>query len=148
MTDEMDDVVERINRRLASRFSRRSLLGSIGKGAIALCAAGAGVELTAPDAVASACGGNTTSITCSTLTGSNACPANTCGCGFWQICDQTECSHAAGKVWSDCCAQYSCSCTCPSGFPSCCFTKEWGQGCGSGASHIVCRRWYCGSGGC
>lgn len=144
----MDKMSERVSRQLAGRFSRRSMLGSLGKGAVTLSAVGAGLELTAGTAMA-ACGGNTTSITCATLTGSNSCPANTCGCGYWQTCSQSECSSSAGKIWSDCCAQYACSCTCPSGFPSCCFQKEWGQGCGTGGqSNVICRRWYCGSGGC
>lgn len=149
MTDKLDRRSERLSRHLASRFSRRSMLGAIGKGAITLSAAGAGVELATGTAAAAACGGNTTSITCATLTGSNSCPGNTCGCGYWQICNQNQCSSAAGKVWSDCCAQYSCSCSCPSGYPSCCFQKEWSQGCGTrGVSNVICRRWYCGSGGC
>lgn len=142
----IENGAEHISRRLASRFSRRSFLGGIGKGSVALAAASAGIAIDADVAgAATYCGGNTSSITCATLTGSNSCPPNTCGCGYWLVCAQQECTY--GKIWSDCCAQYTCNCSRPSGFPSCCFTKEWRQGCGTlNQSKVKCRRWYCSSG--
>jgi hypothetical protein len=140
----IDALGERIARTLASGFSRRSFLGSLGRGSLALATAGTVSAIDAEPSAASICGHNS-STSCADLTGSNVCPPNTCGCGYWLECAQQQCTY--GKVWSDCCAQYSCVCTCTSkGWPTCCFTKEWPQGCGNSSSKIVCRRWYCSSG--
>jgi hypothetical protein len=139
-----DALGEQLSRRLAAGFSRRSFFGSLGKASVALAGAGTGILIDADQVQAAYCG-HTSSTSCNNLTGSNSCPANTCGCGYWKLCDQQACANA--KVWSDCCAQYSCSCRCTSdGWPTCCFTKEWAQGCGSSSSRIVCRRWYCSTG--
>ncbi len=139
-----DALGEQLSRRMASSFSRRSFFGSLGKASVTLAGAGA-VGLIDADRVQAAYCGHTVSTSCSNLTGTNDCPSNTCGCGYWRVCD-TACTHA--KVWSDCCAQYSCSCHCTDeGWPTCCFTKEWSQGCGTvNSSKVICRRWYCSTG--
>jgi hypothetical protein len=134
---------ESLSRSLATRFSRRSFLGNVGRGSLVLAGAGAGsLSLGAGPAQASICG-HTSSISCYDLTGSNSCPGTSCGCGYWRICSSDNCQYS--KVWSDCCyPNGSCSCTCntPTGEPSCCFPKEWAQGCG-GDLYVKCRRWYC-----
>jgi hypothetical protein len=140
-----DALAEQLSRRMAAGFSRRSFFGSLGKASVTLAGAGAIGLIDADRVQAAYCGGHTVSTSCSNLTGNNDCPANTCGCGYWRICD-TACNNA--KVWSDCCAQYSCTCHCTSdNWPTCCFTKEWSQGCGTlNASKVICRRWYCSTG--
>jgi hypothetical protein len=145
---------ERFSRVLARRFSRRSFLGNFGKGAIVVASGGAGsVIIDARDATAHAisCQHNE-SISCNELTGSNSCPSETCGCGYWFVCGTAACPGIA-KVWSDCCAATSSACAnlcrCVNGWPRCCNHKQWDQGCGElNVTHIKCRRWYCSTAAC
>lgn len=144
----------RMSRGLAHRFSRRSLLGNFGKGAIVLASGGAGsVIIDARDAQAHSPGcQHSESISCEQLTGSNSCPSETCGCGYWFVCGTDSCPGIA-KVWSDCCASTSTACAnlcaCVSGWPRCCNHKSWDQGCGEkNVTHIKCRRWYCSTAAC
>jgi hypothetical protein len=143
---------------LAMRISRRSTLGRLGRGAIAISLGGAGAALLAPGEAFASCSCCTTgnnSIRCQCLAGgSNACPSDTCQCGWWCVSDST-CS-SGHKFWTDCCGGCNngglCTCItdCVDGTvrPSCCWTKEWGCGCGtvgSQFSHIKCRIHICGS---
>jgi len=144
----MDDLGERVARGLATRFGRRSFLGSLFAGGTALVVGGVEVaQLADPDVAAAhssiPCPG--TSVTCVGYWGYNDCPPDTCGCGYWQVCDFGRCGSTGGGMrWSDCCWSGGlCTEQCIGGSPSCYNHKEYAQGCGSANSHIKCRRWYC-----
>lgn len=149
----VDQFSESATRALADRFSRRSLLGGVGRGGIAMSLGGlAGVaaldDTAEAHTVSCPCsGGCGNSVTCYDLTGSNSCPSGTDGCGWWTVC-ASPCSYR--KVWSDCCSTGS-GCDggarCVSGSPSCYHHKTYGCGCCSSSAHIKCRRWYCTGGG-
>lgn len=143
----LEGVGERAARSLATRFGRRSFLGSVFAGSAALAAGGA-ATLTAPEVAEGhssvPCPGN--SVTCVNYWGYNDCPPNTCGCGWWDVCDRDRCGGSGGGMrWSDCCwSAGSCTEQCIGGVPSCYNHKIYSQGCGTlNASHIKCRRWYC-----
>lgn len=139
-----DGVSERVSRALASRVPRRSFFAGIGKGGIALAMGGAGAGLFASESQAHSnpCQYQS-SVDCYQYWGYNECPPNTCGCGYWHVCDSTRCTYH--KVWSDCCwSGGECNAGCIAGHPSCINHKEYTQGCGTRlSSHIKCRRWYC-----
>lgn len=145
----LDTMTESATRSLADRFSRRSLLASVGKGGMVLSLGGVAAAALPDDAQAhlgcpcASCGH---SVTCFDLTGSNSCPSGTDGCGWWTVC-ASPCTYR--KVWSDCCSTGS-ACDnpqCVNGSPSCYLHKTWSCGCCSGSAHVKCRRWYCTGGG-
>jgi hypothetical protein len=142
-----------IARRLAMKLSRRSFIGRIGKGTVALSLGGAGAALILPEAAwAHSCPGGcdcSHSVTCGALTGSNSCPSGTCECGCWTVTDCGTCSNSPGclKYWCDCCGGDYChggaQCRCVGGSPSCCIHKTWSGGCGDSSWHIACRKSIC-----
>jgi hypothetical protein len=159
-TTFFDATAERLSRRLARGYSRRSLLAQFGRGAVALSVGTAAYTVVEGEDLAQAhivgcpcfqCNNNV--ISCNDYWGQNQCPGGTCGCGWWTTCEATPCS--TRKVWSDCCSDGSSSSPCGQGafcykgYPICFFHKSYGCGCGTSAAHVVCRRWYCaGSGSC
>lgn len=143
-------VGESMSRLLASRYSRRSFLGTVGRGTVTLSLlAGSAALLDSSSAEAHSVpcpcpGGCGLSVTCYQYWGDgNTCPPGTCGCGWWTTC-ASPCS--AAKVWSDCCSDGT-ACTggaqCINGAPSCWNHKTYSCGCATTSAHIVCRRWYC-----
>jgi hypothetical protein len=139
-------------RRLAVKMSRRAMIDRVGKQAIALSLGGAGLAIAAPDAwahtsnVCGACTGNccgADSVWCSTLTGTNACPSGTVGCGHWAA---GSCSGGRTLYYADCCknCDNGAACRCVGGHPHCCRHQAHRNGtsndCGD---HIYCRRSYC-----
>jgi len=153
-TTYLEDFGDAVARGLAARVSRRSAIGRIGRGAVAVSLGGAGAALFAPNAAATSCTGvNSTRCEC-LVGGSNSCPSDTCACGWWCVSDATCAS--GHKFWTDCCggcndgANCACVYDCVDGAlrPYCCNLKEWGCGCGtvgSQYSHIKCRIHTCGS---
>lgn len=147
-----DAMIEAFSRRIAGRFSRRSLLGQAGQGGIAL-AMGAAVAggFAADPAIASYGCAENLSVTCGNLNGDNHCPSDTCNCGFWIVCGdpQNLCSGSQNVVWGDCCGGCSggnaCHCVAHDGTtsPSCCIPREWGQGCHQANLHVKCRVHSC-----
>lgn len=156
-----------VARRLAARVSRRTFMARLGQGMIALSLGSAGAVAFAEGALAdpvcacgrctsvpftgeSCCGRN--SVTCRTLTGTNACPSGTCICGCWWVNVSTS-SCASGLLeWCDCCGacQSGGACACVTGsdgrrYPTCCTHKWWTSKdvCGDCTSHIKCRRQRC-----
>ena len=153
-SSNFESVGERMSRVLAGRISRRSLLAELGKGSILLSTVGIGgtLVLDQTDAEAhAACpcpNGCGATISCADLTGDNACPSGTCGCGWWVTCDQSQCTYR--KVWSDCCSTGSAcdgGAQCVNGQPTCYWHKLYDCGCGTASAHNKCRRWYCTGGG-
>ena len=145
-----DSFVEKISRRVATRYTRRSLMGQVGRGSVVLAAGGTVAGLDAASSLAHnpppQCPG--LSIACGNLTGSNQCPGGTCNCGWWR--SSGPCGNTT--LWSDCCGNChngnDCSCRDAGGGnlrPSCCNHKQHGTGCASmnGDIHIKCRAWHC-----
>jgi hypothetical protein len=149
-----DGASERFARSLASRFTRRSFLGDVGKGGIALALGGAvggivGVEEAAASHCSSACACtsvSSVSVRCDDIPGYwvNDCPSGSCLCGNW--CSSSgPCSGMTR--WRDCCGN------CGGGMcihaqdgvcrPKCCYHKEWSGGCGDGSWYVKCRKWTC-----
>jgi hypothetical protein len=157
----LDEASGAVARHLANRVSRRSALGRLGLGAVAVSLGSAGAAIFAQRAEAYACPGCaicTNSVRCQCLSGgSNSCPSDTCQCGWWCVND-SGCT-SGHKFWIDCCGgcrdangNVLCSCKydCIDGAtrPYCCYTKEWGCGCGTQGSIwslIKCRIHVCGS---
>lgn len=143
----LEELSESISRALAARVSRRSFLGRMSTGAVAASIGTTAVVLTRPPAAA-ACTHNC-SISCVDLTGSNNCPSNrytTCTCGSWCFSD-SGCASGIRR-WEDCCGINYCNvaggCRCVSGYPTCCNTKTYSDGCGTvGQSVVVCRLRFC-----
>lgn len=120
----IDQFSERAGRDLASRHSRRSLLGNVARAGVALT--GVGVIETAfatPAAANHVCGHTGTTPTCSGNPYPN-CPAGYTKGGCWFTCG---CCGACGRELCDCCKPRcggcgSCSCCglafgyCPSGY--------------------------------
>lgn len=147
----IDRAIEAASRRMASRFSRRSLFGQIGKGSVVLAAGStAGLVFDVAPAAALTCPGGPYSVTCDQLAGGgNYCPSDTCACGYWVACRATPCSDATrglnAKYWNDCCKACSANCQCVNGYYYCCFPKDWNQGCGNNTQlYIKCRHYSCG----
>jgi hypothetical protein len=141
---DFESAGETASRFLANRFSRRSFIGSLGTGAVALAAGGVATVARPEEAEAAYGCTYDRSTDCYRYWGYNDCPPNTCGCGYWEVCDHTRCSLT--KRWSDCCG-HGCSCHCVDGHPSCCAPKTYPQGCSGDVGRIKCRRWYCVGGG-
>lgn len=167
-TKEYDSRVVRMTqsaaRSLASRTSRRSFIGRIGRTAVLAATTGAflgtvGVEeglahhwggcgsCQNPPIGGGCCGQNT--IGCANLTGSNSCPGNTCNCGCWTITVSSSTCASRRREWCDCCGGCAdgsnCNCITVGGVPhpTCCRHKEWNDGCQGCAKHIKCRRHRC-----
>lgn len=151
-----DRVSEKLGRGLASRLTRRSLIGDVGKGTVAL-AAGAvvgGSAVGAEDAEATHCGGcgscSTNSVRCEhTNWGKNSCPDGSCWCGHW--CCNGPCNGVTR--WIDCCrgcGSGNGTCTHGNGttcMKKCCNPKEYTGGCGNFTTdrpRIKCRIYRCG----
>ena len=137
---------ERVGRGLASRFSRRSFLGQMGAGSVALAVGSGGAAvLSASHAEAALlscpCANCGHSVTCEQLNGSNSCPGDTCECGWWTVCAAPCSSSGYRKVWTDCCGGCDGKGPCASGWPFCYYQKAWGCGCNAG--RIKCRKWHC-----
>jgi hypothetical protein len=142
------------SRLVASRVSRRSFFGRVGRGVAAASLGAAGTQLLAPAvALADACphGCNCAcSVSCNYLPGwgQNACPPDSCRCGHWCIQDST-CGNGIRK-WTDCCGTGWCAdhggCYCVPGKnrPTCCNPRDWSGGdCSPTPGHIVCRTTDC-----
>jgi hypothetical protein len=152
----LESAAEIVSRRLANTISRRSFLGRLGVGAVAATVGnGASALIFTRSAYAhtnpcqSGC-----SISCGTLTGSNACPAGTCNCGCWCVRVSTSICQSTLRHFCDCCGGDYCNapghgCRCIQGsdgltHPSCCLHKLWPDGCGvQGEWHIACRTLGC-----
>jgi hypothetical protein len=144
-----DYLGERISRRLASRLTRRSLLGTVGGGGVAMALASGGSLAVRPGSAEAHTSNpcqHTSSVSCEMLYGWNNCPGWTCGCGHWTTCGSSQCTY---KVWQDCCDAQCEDRECVNGWPKCILHKPYTQGCGTqGSTHVRCRRWYCGGGPC
>lgn len=135
---------------LAGRVSRRSFMGRLGRGAIAATLGGAGATLLLnqrAEAHTCPCSNCGNSIGCGTLTGvQGSCPSDTCQCGCWCINVSSDKCASGIREWCDCCggcAEGSGGCRCVNGIPTCCYHKEWPEGCGSADTHIKCRYHKC-----
>lgn len=143
-----DSLLERASRSVASRWTRRSLFGQVGRGSVAL-ALGTSVAELDPDKAAAYhenAGCNTvSSVTCNFLFGSNQCPGTSCTCGYWVI-GGGVCA-PQNTLWADCCGDCGqCRCVNQNGTvrPTCCNQREWAGGCHADLSpHIKCRVWNC-----
>jgi|SRR6478752_4625338 len=146
----LEELSESISRSLAGRVSRRSFLGRLSQGAVVASLGTGGLALIRPEE-ASACAHNCT-VNCVDLPGHNhnSCPSNfyaTCACGAW--CFSDGACESGVRRWEDCCGINYCSdaggCQCVAGgYPTCCNTKVYNQGCGTaGVSLNVCRLRYC-----
>jgi hypothetical protein len=145
----IDSLGEQVTRRVANRISRRSLMGRLGAGVVALGAGQVGLvaaqssrayaDSTIPDSCpCSTCGESTT---CS---GSGSCPSGTCNAGSWYVC---SCGGPALKQYTDCAASCSGGHYCGSdGRPGCYYSTEYGT-CG-GHSLTYCRAISCTRLGC
>jgi hypothetical protein len=157
----LEDVTEAIARALAARVSRRSFLGRVGKGTIAVALGGsAGAALMNADSAFGThancnCQNCSCSASCNQLWGTNACPtvafgacADACACGSWCFSD-SGCPSTIRR-WEDCCGINYCNCSggprC-AGSPSrpvCVHHKTYSGGCGTiGTSQVVCRQTAC-----
>jgi len=154
-----------VSRSMAAKLSRRSFVGRLGQGVIALTFGAAGATLFRPaSASALSCSDSSCdpcSIACEHLngfSGGNKCPNGTCDCGSWTVSLSTSglCPQNLRR-WIDCCDKGSwcanhggpnCNSVGTDGRhkPSCCNHKEWG-GCPfdscTGTGVIVCRRHIC-----
>lgn len=144
----VEQLGERVSRQLASRFSRRSFIGSVGRGSIVLTLGGGAFAARASIAGAHAnpCAEGL-SVSCHQLTGQNVCPSGTCGCGYWELCGQPECAANYAMRWRDCCVTDAGWCEgrrrCVNNAPSCYHHKEYPQGCRNNIGAIRCRAWQC-----
>jgi hypothetical protein len=144
----IDGLAERLSRALADRYSRRSFLGGVGRTS-AVLALGGGATLAWPG-VANAHNNpcrEDLSVTCYRLTGTNDCPSDTCGCGYWELCGVSPCSSGQAKRWTDCCAEEHYGCEnrrgCVDHAPTCFNHKDYKQGCRNEIGAIRCRMWRC-----
>src|SRR5712691_5283830 len=158
-----EDLVDRfaggMSRAMATRFTRRSFFGKVGRYAAAATVGGSALAVLFPESAyaTNGCvngGGNCSgqdSVNCFCLTGSSTCPSGTCQCGCWQSCDGS--GTAGGRVvhsqWCDCCnmtAHQTASCVTGCGNkPKNCFNKTHtgsGTGCNPGFT-IRCRKLTC-----
>lgn len=153
ITTRAETLTDVLARGLATKISRRSFFGRLGKGAVVATLGGSGAALLMPEAAwAHSCPSGcdcSESVTCATLTGSNSCPSGTCECGCWLVSDCTHCGGSTNcwKWWCDCCGGGYCNgganCRCVGGHPSCCNHKTHSGGCGDSSWHIACRKSFC-----
>jgi hypothetical protein len=138
---KLENGSERVMRRLAIRVSRRSFLGTLGRGAVVATIGGvASSVILEGEAQAHSCGCSGCSVHCQTLTGNNRCPNNTSVCGCWCIAD-SGCANY--KEWCDCCGDTYCQNhprQCINGNPSCCNHRFYST---TSDVHIACRRYRC-----
>lgn len=144
-----------LSRALAKRWSRRSLIGRAGRGAVVMAMAGAGAATLLADPSeahsSTTCGSCTgtccssDSVRCGSLPGwmQNSCPTNAFNCGYWDVNDSSCASGIRRQV--DCCADChnGADCTCINGNPSCCRHKSHSNQQGTCGDHIKCRRHLC-----
>lgn len=133
----VDELTERLSRRVANGITRKSFLGRMGAGLVAVGGGALAVEV--PQALADSCGcaNSGHSTNCSPL---SSCPAGTCTCGAWSMCEPA-CAPFL-RSYQDCCGscgQISCG---SDGYPSCCYTHPYGSNC-NGFSKVQCRAIYC-----
>ena len=152
---------ETATRALAGKLSRRSFLGRVGRGAIAITLGAQGMRLLTPSlAIAdhhpcpSGCDCSC-SVSCNYLPGwnSNSCPNwpnGTCRCGSWCFNDNTCASGM--RRWIDCCNtgwcgnHGGCKCIESKNRPTCCNDRAYSNGdCSPSPGLIVCRIQTCGS---
>jgi len=149
----LEALAEQVMRKLSVKMSRRAVIDRLGKQAIAVSVGGAGVAILASPAYAHVGGGcgscqgsccGPDSVWCSTLTGVNACPSGSVGCGSWIA---GTCAGGATLRYADCCGgcNNGASCTCIGGAPSCCRHQVHHNGAIDDCStqHIKCRRSFC-----
>jgi hypothetical protein len=155
----LEQLSEAVARGLSARVSRRSALGRLGRGAIAVSLGGGAAAYLSETAAAHGCpcgSGCGFSVRCQCLSGGavGSCPSGTCECGWWCVNDSS--CPSGHKFWIDCCGGCnnggSCTCMtdCVDGVsrPYCCHHKVYGCGCGtvgSESSHIKCRIRRCGN---
>jgi hypothetical protein len=172
-SSQLQSVTANLSKNVASRVSRRSFLGRVGRLTMVMAAAGTVVGMTAEEAFAlqcdcagrdcdAGCSGNRTapsgcrgtghSVTCRGLTGvGGRCPDNTVGCGSWSCGNCSACASGV-RIWTDCCATGQCSgassCRCVRDTDgvlrrTCCNKKCYAGG-GSNCSHFIrCRYARC-----
>jgi hypothetical protein len=159
-----DTASERLARGLASRFTRRSFFGEVGRGGVALALGGTvvGVDRAyaacqgSPCGNCTSCASETNSIRCDECCQyTNDCPPGSCSCGWWD-CNNGPCNLPNGCTrWHDCCGGCdtgSSKCFLGDGGicrPHCCNRKAYCAGdCGTKincyqGSLIKCRVWRC-----
>lgn len=166
-SSQLQSVTANLSKNVASRVSRRSFLGRVGRLTMVMAAAGTVVGITADEASAlqcdcagrvgdANCTGNRTapsgcrdtghSVTCLGLTGTGGqCPPNTVACGSWPCNCPTSVCASGTRIWTDCCASGQCS-----GASSCrcvrdtdgvlrrtCCNKKFYANGGSNCSHFI-----------
>ncbi len=163
-----DTASERLARGLANRFTRRSFLGDVGRGGLALALGGTVVGVDSayaacdgsPCSNCTSCANETNSIRCDQCCEyQNSCPAGSCSCGWWDA-NGGPCTNNPNNCtrWHDCCGGCgtgSSKCLLGDGGtcrPHCCNRKAYCSGaCGTKisctqGSLIKCRIWRCDSG--
>lgn len=136
------------SRHLAGRISRRSFMGSVGRGAIAATMGTLATPFLIRPALAhtNSCQ-SFCSASCRALTGSNSCPSGSCNCGCWCIRVSSSTCSSTYREWCDCCGGCGDSDRgCINGtdnltHPTCLLHKEWPEGCSD--THIKCRFHRC-----
>jgi hypothetical protein len=154
----LERLADRSTRGLGARLSRRSFMGRLGRGVVAVSLGSAGVELVrSPAASAAACPPGcdcSCSIVCAKLPGwtTNACPPNSCACGHWIFFDNS-CSSGLRKFHDCCgtgwCADHGgCKCVTFENRPTCCNNRAYSNGsCFPSPGTVVCRYHECVSSG-
>jgi hypothetical protein len=154
---KLEETSGSLTRALASRTSRRSFMGRLGRGAIAASLGAAGAQLLAPAAAqAVGCGScSGCSIGCGNLNqwNRNSCPPGSCSCGSWVIRVASSTCSSTLRRWTDCCntgwcgdhAGGNCNSIGDDGrrHPSCCNPREYFNGSCNANGRIVCRRHSC-----
>lgn len=140
MTTALENVSRSASARLASRLTRRTMLGRIGKTAMAVSMGGTATALlTAAPAHACTSG---LSVKCANLPGwmNNNCPNDTCRCGYWTA---GNCANGCNRKIIDCCGGCGGGCRCIGNKRTCCNNKVHSGGCGSSTSKIKCSITRC-----
>jgi hypothetical protein len=137
----IDEISEKIARRTANRFSRRSFIGRVGT-TIAVAGAGS-LGIHVPMAAAAGCCGCAHCGFSSVCTeGGGSCPSGTCQCGSWYICQNCQPGAPTLKKFTDCCSACGGGCFCGAdGYPHCFYNPPYGA-CG-GYSKVRCRTIDC-----
>jgi len=133
-TSQLQRATAGLSTKVASRVSRRSFLGRVGRLTMVMAAAGTIVGITAEEAFAlqcdcdgrrcdAGCTGSRTapsgcrtgghSVTCNGLTGTGGqCPSNSVRCGSWSCSCSTSVCASGTRIWTDCCASCSSASSC------------------------------------
>jgi hypothetical protein len=150
-----EKIAIRMSRGLATRWSRRSLLGRFGAGVVAVSVGAEGLRLLVPavaEAVSCPPGCDCSeSVMCHHIYGFNHCPGTACSpnCGCWTVSNCSACpsSPSCHQMICDCCGGCNngadCRCIADVGHPSCCNKKHWPGGCGDFTEYIDCRMTMC-----